>query len=60
MPNENRLELTLTLTEELLAAIDNWRQLQPNVPEREPAALLLLEAALEEAALAAAQTPDQS
>ena len=59
MPNENRLELTLTLTEELLAAIDNWRRSQPDIPEREPAALLLLEAALEEAALAAAQTPDQ-
>jgi len=60
MPEETHLKLTLTLTEELLAAIDNWRRSQPNIPERASAVLLLLEAALEEAALAAAQTPDQS
>ena len=59
MSDENRITLTLPLTEGLLVAIDNWRRLQPDIPDREAAAVLLLEAALEEAAVAAAQTPDQ-
>ena len=55
MSDENRLKLTLDLTEEMLAAIDAWRGLQPDGPGLEAAALKLLEKALEEAALATAQ-----
>jgi hypothetical protein len=59
MPDESRLKLTLDLTAEMLAAIDAWRGLQPAAPDREAAVLQLLEMALEEAALVAAQTPGE-
>jgi hypothetical protein len=57
--SEGRSKLTLDVTEEMLAALDAWRALQPAIPDREAAALQLLERALEEAALVAAQTPGE-
>lgn len=59
MPDESRLKLSLNMTEEMLAMLDTWRELQPAIPDREAAVLQLLEMALEEAAMVAAQRPGE-